>query len=243
MKKSFLSAVSFILAMVFVFNTPMRVNAWWWNNSNQDIVVNTGAEYVAPMLDVPGVGGEGKQTETVFKANQYYYKTGLSCPKEATYSKYKLLERVKKGDVIYEAMGAGGLAGHIAIVEGVFDRGDGTKYIRLIESIGDGGTVRSILDDKRADVKQAYVLRVYGASQTNINRALAFCIGQMGKGYRMDLKWDFNYYQPDWYCSELVWAAYFNQGINIETTGAVNEPGVTPRDIYRCSLMLNIPYK
>ena len=31
----------------------------------------------------------------------------------------------------------------------------------------------------------------------------------------------------------MVWASYYRQDINIETTGKVNEPGITPRDIKR----------
>lgn len=249
MKRIIKSFVGLTLAVSIVVSSPMQAQAGFFDwlfgrNKNQDIVVNTGAEFEAEMLAVdPVTGPDNPPKETIFKANQYYYKTGLSCPKQATYSKYKLLERVRKGDIIYEALGAGGIAGHIAIVEGVYDRGDGTKYIRLIEAIGDGGVCRSILDDKRADDKAAYVLRVKGADQGIINRAVDFCVAQLGKAYRLDFKHDYNRYEAHWYCSEVVWAAYFVQGINVETTGSLNEQGITPRDIYRCDLTVTIPHK
>lgn len=249
MKRIIKSFAGLTLAVSIVVSTPMQAHAglfdWLFGrNKNQDIVVNTGAEYYAEPLAVEGVSGpERKEKESLFKANQYYYKTGLSCPKEATYSKYKLLERVRKGDIIYEALGAGGIAGHTAIVEGIYDRGDGTKYIRLIEAIGDGGVCRGILDDKRADAKAAYVLRVKGADQGTINRAVSFCEAQLGKAYRLDFKHNFDRHEAHWYCSEIVWAAYFLQGINIETTGSLNEQGITPRDIYRCDLTVTIPHK
>ncbi len=35
-------------------------------------------------------------------------------------------------------------------------------------------------------------------------------------------------------------AAYKKQGINIETTGWLNEPGITPRDIYRSNKVSKI---
>lgn len=249
MKRIIKSFVGLTLAVSIVVSSPMQAQAGFFDwlfgrNKNQDIVVNTGAEYYAEPLAVEGVSGpERKEKESLFKATQYYYKTGLSCPKEATYSKYKLLERVRKGDIIYEALGAGGIAGHTAIVEGIYDRGDGTKYIRLIEAIGDGGVCRGILDDKRADAKAAYVLRVKGADQGMINRAVSFCEAQLGKPYRLDFKHDFDRHEAHWYCSEIVWAAYFLQGINIETTGSLNEQGITPRDIYRCDLTVTIPHK
>ena len=74
----------------------------------------------------------------------YYYNTGTSCPSQATYSKYKLLEVVKKGDVIYEANGGGHISGHIAIVEGIYTK-NGRKYIRIIEAINEGGCAEGFL--------------------------------------------------------------------------------------------------
>lgn len=52
-------------------------------------------------------------------SNAYYYDTGLSCPDEADYSRSNLLDVVERGDIIYEAAGALGITGHIAIVEDV----------------------------------------------------------------------------------------------------------------------------
>ncbi len=51
----------------------------------------------------------------------YYYNTGENMPEEATYDNenFDLLNKVKQGDIIYEATGGYGLTGHIAIVEGV----------------------------------------------------------------------------------------------------------------------------
>jgi len=47
----------------------------------------------------------------------------------------------------------------------------------------------------------------------------------------------------NWYCSELVWAVYYNLGIDIETTNLINEPGITPRDIKNSSEVSNISFK
>lgn len=170
--------------------------------------------------------------------DKYYYDTGTSCPTEAAYNKYNLLNIVKKGDIIFEAAGGFGITGHIAIVEGIYEREDGGHYIRLIEA-GSFGVARSILDDTRYDEKEATILRVPSATESQKSAAVDFCISQLGKGYFIDFQKDTSPNEEDWYCSELVWAGYKNQGIDIEVTG-FNEPGVTPRDIRNSSLTQEI---
>lgn len=173
--------------------------------------------------------------------NTYYYNTGFFCPSEATYSKYNLLDVVKKGDVIYEAEGGWGLTGHIAIVDGIYMRSDGFKYIRIIEAI-DIGVTRSILDDTRVDEKGVTILRVSGATSGIIDEAVKFCRGEVGSSYNLDLAKDKSADETDWYCSELVWAAYINQGIDIEVGGTHGEPGVTPHDILQSSKTYTVPF-
>lgn len=194
------------------------------------------------MFDIIDIGkGADRQSasSSSSKSGGYYYNTGTSCPSKATYSKYNLLDTVKKGDIIYEAAGFFYIAGHIAVVEGVYTRPGGGKYIRVIEAI-DSGVVRSILDDTRIDERDGHVLRVKNASTTVINNAVSFCVGELGSSYSLDFAHDTSSSETDWYCSELAWAAYKNQGIDIETTGWVNEPGITPRDIYRSNKVSSV---
>ena len=173
--------------------------------------------------------------------NTYYYNTGYSCPSEANYSKYNLIDVVKKGDVIYEANGGFGITGHIAIVDGIYTKSDGSKYIRIIEAI-DVGVKRGILDDTRVDDKAVTILRVSGATSDNITEAVKFCRGEVGSSYNLDLGKDTSSDETDWYCSELVWAAYKNQGIDIEVGGSHGEPGVTPHDILNSSKTYSVSY-
>lgn len=188
----------------------------------------------------------GIQSSSSSGGSSYYYNTGTSCPTQADYSRYNLLSVVRKGDVIFEANGGYGITGHIAIVEGIYSRNDGTgrKYIRLIEAISnsEGGVTRSILDDTRVDEKAVTILRVSGATSSKINAAVSFCQGELGSSYFLDFAKDHSASETDWYCSELVWAAYYNQGINIEVGGLHGEPGVTPRDIRRCKLTYEVAY-
>lgn len=176
-------------------------------------------------------------------SNKWYYNTGTSLPQAANYSKYNLLSTLKKGDVIYESKGGFGITGHIAIVEGKYYSSTYKQYyIRVVEAISEG-VVRSVLDDSRIDDRDSSVLRVVGASDIIASNAANFCVGQLGKSYMIDFKKDTSPNEPDWYCSELVWAGYYNQGIDIETTGMYNEPGITPRDINNSSKVYSINFR
>lgn len=187
------------------------------------------AEYEQMFYPVFSVGNPNARSSSSSGSSKYYYNTGTTCPSSATYSKYNLLNVVKKGDIIFEANGGFGITGHVAIVEGIYSRGDGTNYIRLIEAI-DVGVVRSILDDTRVDDKAVTILRVSSATTTNISTAVSFCMDELGADYSLDFAKDTSSAETDWYCSELVWAGYKKAGIDIEVAG-LGEPGITPRDI------------
>lgn len=172
-------------------------------------------------------------------SSPYYYNSGLDCPKEASYGKYNLLDNVKKGDVLFDAKGGHGITGHISIVEGIFTSKDGTRYIRIIEAIG-VGVVRGILDDNRIDEREVTVLRVAPATEKDKEGAVNFCISQLGKSYRLDFTKDTSPNEKHWYCSELVWASYKNQNIDIEDKSIISGPGVTPRDVRDCKLTVKV---
>ncbi|PKK40573.1 hypothetical protein ABB02_00106 [Clostridiaceae bacterium JG1575] len=188
--------------------------------------------------------GVSLQSSSWSGESTYYYNTGYSCPSQAIYSKYNLLDVVEKGDIIFEAKGGFGITGHIAFVEGIYTRGNGEQYIRLIEALSNsyGGVTRSILDDTRVDEKGVTILRVHGATQDIKNAAVSFCRGEIGSSYYLDLAKDTSSSETDWYCSELAWAAYKNQGIDIEVGGLHGEPGVSPRDILHSSKTYPVPY-
>lgn len=165
------------------------------------------------------------------KGAKWYYDTGTALPQRADYSRYRLLDVVQPGDIIHEKKGGFGITAHTAVVEGIFyDATYKQYYIRVIEAI-DVGVKRGVLDDERVGDKGVSVYRVRGAGSVQKNAALNFCIGQLNKKYALDFAKDTDFNEKDWYCSELVWAGYYNQGINIETSGFPNEPGITPRDI------------
>lgn len=177
-------------------------------------------------------------------SDKWYYNIGTTLPSNASpnYSKYKLYNTVQKGDIIFEANGGFGITGHIAIVEGKYHNAAlNVDYIRIIEAI-DVGVVRSCLDDTRVDDKDVTLLRVSSATSANKDAAVNFCINELGSSYSLDFQKDTSSSETDWYCSELVWAAYKNQGIDIEVDGN-GEPGITPRDIKNSSKTTTINFK
>lgn len=149
-------------------------------------------------------------------------------PQEASYSDYNILSKVKKGDIVEETSGGvAALTGHIAIVQGKYwDSTYQQYYIRLIEA-GVDGVVYGVLDDTRYDNRGINIYYVTSATSTQKTDAVDFCLDQLGKDYNWVAILNSSnpsgiLYQcqsssnsSSWYCSELVWAAYYNQGINL----------------------------
>ena len=227
-----------------LYGIPFSMSFEEYKDAFEESGFSTTEEYTNAYLDVLESINETYESRSSSNgSDKWYYNIGTSLPSSATpkYSKYNLYEKVKKGDVIFEANGGFGITGHIAIVEGKYTSSSGKKYIRIIEAI-DKGVVRSCLDDTRVDDKNVTVLRVTSATSQNINSAVDFCKGQLGKSYSIDFQKDTSSNENDWYCSELVWASYKNQGIDIEVSGN-GEPGITPRDIYNSSKTKIVNFK
>ncbi len=176
-------------------------------------------------------------------SEKYYYNTGTSCPSRINYTGTRLLSMASAGSILYESGGGWGFTGHIAIVEGRFyDASQKKYYIRLVEAIGDG-VVRSVLDSTRYQQRGGHLTLF--ASGINISsdvkkRAVDFAVSQLGKSYDLKLsRKGYSANQEGWYCSELVWASYYRQGVDIEKKG-VSEPGITPRDIYNSEKLVAV---
>jgi len=187
--------------------------------------------------------GELGENETQSSApEEYYFNTGTKCPSKSTYNRYNLLSVVRAGDIVFEDS----KTGHIAIVEGIFTY-NGKRYIRLIESMNKIGVVRSVLDDNRVKEKGSKIYRVItgkgsgisARKSVNINSVIDFCEDQLGKSYN---KWFFGEKKASgsnksWYCSELVWAAYKQAGLDI----CPNSRTVSPKTMVSNKLSKYIP--
>ncbi len=171
----------------------------------------------------------------------WYFNTGTRLPRAAKYSSYNLLSLVKKGDIIYETRGGmAPIAGHISIVEGVFwSSSQNQFYIRLVEAIS-SGVRRSVFDEERLSDKGGTILRVTSATDSQRSRAVDFCISQLGKGYSLHTPKHSASNSDSWYCSELVWAAYKQQSIELHPTPSAGE--VFPADLYSSSKTFTVAY-
>ncbi len=179
--------------------------------------------------------------ETASNGDTWYFDIGTKLPRAAKYSAYNLLSLVKKGDIIHETEGnSAWFLGHASIVEGIFwDSTYGQFYIRVIEA-GKGGVTRGVFDETRLANKEGTILRVSTATDAQRSSAVNFCVSQMGKGYLLHTPKHSAASSESWYCSELVWAAYKNQGIELLNTPTKED--VTPKDLYLSNKTTIIAY-
>ncbi len=154
---------------------------------------------------------------------EWYDNIGETDPEpsqRADYSTYNILSTVKKGDIVEETTGGiAAIVGHIAIVEGKYwDSTHKQYYIRTVEATWPTVT-HGALDDERYDERGVNVYYVTDASSSQKTGAVNFCIGQIGKPWWPDIpaftELNANEDNTNWYCSELVWAAYYSRGINL----------------------------
>lgn len=171
--------------------------------------------------------------------SRWYYNTGETLPRQGPYANYNLQKVVQKGDIIYDKNGAelniSGVFsvyfGHLAIVEGVYySTTYNMYYIRVIEALqtaeqkatGESGRVmRSVFEEERLAEFETQIYRPKNATSAQIDAALNFAIGQIGKPFRSVANPPISfpsvdYNAPNWYCSELVYAAYKNAGIDLD---------------------------
>ena len=200
-----------------------------------EVTVTNNLQY-APALPDEASQGSGIDPSSI--GDSWYDNIGVSnpqLPQRASYNRYNILSTVQKGDIIHETTGGiAALTGHIAIVQGkYYDTNYGQYYIRTIEAVWDR-VVYGVLDDTRYQNRGDEVYYVTSANATQKARAVDFCIGQLGKPWSLEMpllsECAYESTTENWYCSELVWAAYYNQNINLH--------GLTiPRHIYTPSAL------
>lgn len=138
------------------------------------------------------------------------------------YGSKSYCDKIKKGDIIFETNCVFYLngMGHTAIVSSIDKFGYDSshniiQYIQTIEAVT-GGVQFGFLDDTR--IKEFGVVILRPNSSKYASSAVDFCLKQVGKDYNLPLKTgrtqtDVN--SDYWYCSELVYAAYYNAGLNL----------------------------
>ena len=147
-----------------------------------------------------------------------------------------MLNYVKRGDLIYEPL-AGfiyvGYVGHSSIVLDIAeDPVTGQSYILLLDIFPDGGVCYGVLYPERFVSLHGEIKRLTNVSESVIESAISWMMTQYGKPYDFEFNKSFDASSPNWYCSELIWAGFYNQGVNLDSYNNVdtNDP-VAPWDI------------
>lgn len=163
----------------------------------------------------------------------WQYNTGTTLPRAANYTKYDMTTNLTSGDVFVEDDAfSSGLVGHAGIVEGKFYSSTYQMYyIRVIEAVSPGGVCRGVYDDDRVDIKNGDFFRLKNfssdpdANLALIDDAVQFMKSQFGKPWEFWHGAGSSANQSSWYCSELVWAAYKNQRVDL-VFDDITRPGI-----------------
>lgn len=163
------------------------------------------------------------------------------------YKNFNYYDNIQVGDIIIETKCQNfwltnlvNNPGHVAlIVEKNASSAYGT-YIKTIEVVG-GGVQYGFLDDDRFINFGVEIYRPRSTYKDKIDKAINFAKSQLGKPYSFDVtRTQTSANSPQWYCSELIYAAYLHASIRI---GDINESGsVMPYDILYCSNVYIIPF-
>ena len=208
MKKAFFVLIC-ILTLVIILNG---------NNvyAHDDLTFESTDHQLIENGDLDRSGSSGSSGGGDGSLDEDWYNIGTSLPHAVDYSESDLLKYLKPGDLVYEDTGGFGITGHSAIVEGVFyDSTYGQYYVRLLEAVSDGVT-RGLMTPTRFEEKEVSIYRLNNATSNQINNAINFFVNQLGKPYAISLTKNSSSNNPNWYCSELVWASYYWQGIYLD---------------------------
>ena len=122
---------------------------------------------------------------------------------------------IREGDIIYESASSSA-ARHVAFVYNCSQPSYYGNYVQTVESVA-GGVQYGFLDDDRFVRFGVSIYRIYRAGELGVvDKAIKFISLQIGKNYSMDFtKTKTDISSNGWYCSELVFAAYYYGGMEI----------------------------
>lgn len=118
---------------------------------------------------------------------------------------------LQPGDIIVENVAP---YGHAAIVVNTDHAADSCHYVQTVEAVG-SGVHYGFLDDWRMVEYNVSIFRVENATFAQKNFAVEFCLMQLGKPYSIDFTNVDNSTADEWYCSELIYAAYYSSNVDI----------------------------
>lgn len=153
---------------------------------------------------------------------------------------------VREGDILLETQTTLNNIGHVACIYDIAHDSDYGSYIQTIDCVMKGVQF-GFLDDNRMVNFQVVILRVGLAGQEQRDKVRDFHYKQLGKEYNL---WEAGAYRrlntdinsTDWYCSELMYAAYKYAGIEMLDAVGV-DGGCWPSDILKSSFTyVNMSY-
>ena len=158
------------------------------------------------------------------------------------YNMSKLLTHVKPGDIVFEGNGQflGDLFGHIAMVVGVVhDTVHDQDFVLMIEAYLEG-VCYSVMTPERFFEKDVVILRLNNVTDGQIQGAINWAEGQLGNDWNIleiISGKEYNENKDIWYCSELIWAAYYSQGVYLDADDNLPQGGsiVFPEEMLNCS--------
>ena len=153
--------------------------------------------------------------EDYILSDNYYGTTPTS---EFTRRPYNLAfsyTSLRKGDLVFESEPLSGI-GHIGIIINKSKNSESYgAYIQTVEAVN-SGVKYGFFDDLRIIEKKMSVLRVVGYTFSKANAACEFADDQIGASYGNPFELTWQTEDSDhWFCSELVYAAWKRQDIDI----------------------------
>lgn len=132
----------------------------------------------------------------------------------------ELLTYLKPGDIIYERVLSNDFLstfGHIAmVVDIIHDDATGRDFVLLIESMPSYGVSYGLLTPERFEGREIIITRITNATDIQKQGAIEWAKGRLGKNWMVNTDKSYDPDKDSWYCSELIWAAFYSQGIYLD---------------------------
>lgn len=244
MKKIFVFSIISLIISIFTISTPLEASAQIQNSEFESVgneVEEDNENNVANSRSAPD--DNTNYGEKWYNIANSENENLPDLPHAVDYSTMpELLTYLKPGDLLLERNGeiVGDIFHHIAIVVGIeWDEEYQQNYVVLIESVS-MGVKYGLLTPTRFEAKEGVLLRLSDATDIERQSAVEWAKVELNKKYSFNFNIvtkNSTHSNPTWYCSELAWAAYFNQGIYLDQDDNLSSGGsiVFPDEIYEYS--------
>lgn len=170
-------------------------------------------------------GNISAPTNSDGSVNPYFdpdYTPASAIQRDINYASSSAYSKVADGDIVIETHTSQFNMGHAAFVYNTAKHANGklygrSTYIQTIEAVG-GGVQFGFLDDDRMVKFGVVIVRPKDTYGSTVSNAKYFIYKQLGKPYYLPIdqgSYQTSIYSSHWYCSELIYAAYYYGGKTI----------------------------